>query len=161
MIGSVAILNVGAGDTKLSFDCANPSEAIRAARIVKDMLRRGYALLVEVERDGKKAFERALDFREDTGEYIIADFDPVAAYEADTNEMASHAYNSETRKSVSEREQRRGLDDGPSIAIKAGDEDGPAAAEPPAPQGGAKRRGRKAIPASGTRAVAVARSAGG
>lgn len=165
MTGSVAILNVGAGDTKLSFDRANPSEAIRAARIVKDMLRRGYALLVEVERNGEKAFERALDFREDTSEYIIADFDPVAAYDADTNEMASHAYNSETRKSINEREQRRGLDDGPSITSEAGDEDGPAPPETPAPQGGPKRRGRppgrKAIPASGTRAVAVARSAGG
>ena len=52
--GSIAILNVGAGDTRLSFDKANPAEAIRAARIVKDMLRRGYALLVEVERDGQK-----------------------------------------------------------------------------------------------------------
>lgn len=41
MMGSVAILNVSAGDTKLTFDKSNPSETIRAARIVKDMLRRG------------------------------------------------------------------------------------------------------------------------
>lgn len=50
MNGSVGILNVGAGDTKLIFDKNSPADCIRAARIVKDMLRRGYALLVEVEQ---------------------------------------------------------------------------------------------------------------
>ena len=141
MNGSVAILNVGAGDTRLSFDRTNPAEVIRSARIVKDMLRRGYALLVEVERNGAKAFERALDFREDTGEYIIADFDPVSAQAADT------------------QEQRRGLDDGPSIKDEAGDADSVAPNPPPTKQ--ARGKGRKSIPASRTRAVAVARSAGG
>ncbi|MEO8391171.1 hypothetical protein [Polaromonas sp.] len=38
--GSVGILNVGDGDTKLSFDPKNPAERIRAARIVRDMIRR-------------------------------------------------------------------------------------------------------------------------
>lgn len=47
--GSVGILNVGTGDIRLAFDKNNPAECIRAARIVKDMLRRGFALLVEVE----------------------------------------------------------------------------------------------------------------
>ncbi len=65
-MGSVGILNVGAGDIVLTFDKNNPAEAIRAGRIVTDMLRRGYALLVEVERDGEKCFERALDFDEKT-----------------------------------------------------------------------------------------------
>lgn len=86
--GSVAILNVGEGDTKLSFDPSNPAERIRAARIVKDMLRRGYALLVEVEVDGKKVHQRATDFREDVCEYVIADFDPIQAAEADQEELA-------------------------------------------------------------------------
>lgn len=148
--GSIAILNVGAGDTRLSFDKANPAEAIRAARIVKDMLRRGYALLVEVERDGQKAFERALDFREDTAEYIIADFDPHVADYVDTAEAASKAYNSVMRE---------GLDDGPSIKSETRTEDRPATYPPPAKQ--ARGKGKRAIAASGTRAVAVARSAGG
>lgn len=47
-MGQIGILNVGAGDTKISFDKNNPAERIRSARIVTDMLRRGYALLVEV-----------------------------------------------------------------------------------------------------------------
>ena len=75
--GTVSILNVGTGDTKLTFDKSNPAEVIRAARIVKDMLRHGYALLVETEVDGVKKFTRAYDFDEDTCEYIIADFDPT------------------------------------------------------------------------------------
>lgn len=85
MTGSVGILNVGAGDTKLSFDPSNPAERIRAARIVKDMLRRGYALLIEAGTDaaGKTVYQRALDFDEEKAEYIIADFDPEIAAEVD------------------------------------------------------------------------------
>ena len=39
-LGSVAVLNVGAGDLKLSFDPKNPAELKKAAGIVKDMLAR-------------------------------------------------------------------------------------------------------------------------
>lgn len=84
--GQVGILNVGTGDTKLSFDPKNPAERIRAARIVADMLKRGYALLVEVERKGVKSYQRIEKFDEEKCEYIIADFDPVTAQEADKNE---------------------------------------------------------------------------
>ena len=49
MNGTVQILNVAAGDIELRFDPANMGERIRASRIVTDMLRRGYALLVETE----------------------------------------------------------------------------------------------------------------
>jgi hypothetical protein len=87
--GCVGILNVGHGDTKLSFDPANPAERIRAARIVKDMIRRGYALLIAIERDGKKVFTRATDFNEDVCEYVIADFDPIEAAAADAQEETS------------------------------------------------------------------------
>lgn len=136
VFGSVGILNVGQGDTKLSFDPANPAERIRAARIVADMLRRGYALLVEVERDGVKKFERALSFREDTCEYIIAEFDPVTAEKADKEE-AEHV-------------------DEPVAPAAASEGEAGAKAQ----KGG--RRGRKrAVDAGSTRAVAVARSAGG
>mgnify|MGYP002142381953 CR=1 FL=1 len=48
MVGTVAILNVSAGDTKLTFDPKMPAEVARAAKVVKDMLRRGFALLVVV-----------------------------------------------------------------------------------------------------------------
>ena len=86
MDGTVSILSVGSGDTKISFDPGDPAERIRAGRIVSDMLRRGYALLVEVERRGKKSFQRVKSFREDRCEYIIADFDPVEAEAADQEE---------------------------------------------------------------------------
>lgn len=86
MDGTVSILSVGSGDTKISFDPGDPAERIRAGRIVSDMLRRGYALLVEVERRGKKSFQRVKAFREDRCEYIIADLDPMAAQAADAED---------------------------------------------------------------------------
>jgi len=134
--GEVGILNVGAGDTKIVFDPKNPQEMIRAARIVKDMLRRGYALLIEIE-PGK--FTRALDFDETKFEYIIADFDPMQAANADKLEVA----NGQTGKP------------------KAAEAD-TAASPGTRGSGNGWRRGRRAIPASSTRsAVAVGRTAGG
>lgn len=140
MSGEVGVLNVGAGDTKLSFDPKNPAERIRAARIVRDMLRRGYALLVK--KPDSDEYVRALDFDENTCEYIIADFDPAVA----TAPVELPA------PSVS---LRKGLDDGPRIEAPAATT-GAAAPEPP-------RRGRprKRVPAESTNAVAVARTAGG
>lgn len=78
--GSVGILNVGAGDTKLSFNNNDPQETIRAARIVKDMIRHGYALLVQLPDGG---YRRATDFDEGTAEYIIADYDPTVTDDED------------------------------------------------------------------------------
>ena len=131
--GTLSILNVGEGDVKISFDKDNPAEAIRAKRIIKEMLRRGYALLVEVERKVKgkkeKRFERALDFDDARCEYIIADYDPT---------------------------MEEGLDDGPEIAVKERASSA-AAVHPAKPRKGR----RKGIPASSTRAVGIARSAGG
>jgi hypothetical protein len=146
--GTVGILNVGAGDIEIRFDGNNASERIRAARIVKDMLRRGYALLVEVERDGEKHFERALDFDEKTCRYIIADFDPAQAHEADMVEGAQRLRD----------EDQQGADYGKSEQTEA--------ETPPESTGETKRRpGRPAkttsVDASKTRAVAVGRSAGG
>lgn len=137
MSGSIGILNVGAGDTKLSFDKSNPAERIRAARIVTDMLRRGYALLVEVEQDGKKVFRRATAFDENTCEYVIADFDPIAAQLADEAEAPHEQAGQKTTEIGT-----------------------------PAPDEGPAKRGRPKlkhtrIAASGTRGVAVSRSAGG
>lgn len=73
-MNGIGILNVGAGDTKLVFDPSKPEEMKKAATIVRDMLRRGYAILVEGEDAyGKTAFVRAHDFDETKCEYIIAD----------------------------------------------------------------------------------------
>lgn len=81
--GVVNILSVGEGHIKLSFDKNEPAERIRAARIVKDMLKRGYALLVD---KGNGQYQRAEGFDEETCEYILADFDPVEAEKADAAE---------------------------------------------------------------------------
>lgn len=109
---SLSILNVGEGDTKLTFDKSKPAEIERTRRIVTDMLRLGYAIMVYVGKTpkGKPRYRRAIDFDPAHDEYIVKD---VPA-EADA------------------LTPRRGI-----------------------------MRGSKRIPASGTPAVAVARSAGG
>lgn len=158
--GTVGILNVGAGDIRISFDKSNPVEVIRSRRIVTDMLRRGYALLVEVDRDGQKAFERAIDFDEKTDSYIVADFDPISEQERDNMAMAEReavlyegrvppGKRREIEKELhgeSQQKPKTGVDDGPSLPSKTGRSRG---------------RPRKSVPASTTRAVAVGRSAGG
>lgn len=72
MMGSLSCLNVAGGDVKITFEKSNIAETIRAKRMIADMLRRGYALLVEV--DG--AYQRAIEFDEQHGEYVVADYDP-------------------------------------------------------------------------------------
>lgn len=73
MSGIVEILSVGEGDTKLSFDKSNPVERERAKRIVTDMLRRGYAILVQVGgTDLEPLYRRAREFDPETCEYVIA-----------------------------------------------------------------------------------------
>lgn len=77
MTTDLGILNVGAGDTKLVFDPNDPEGVKRAARIVRDMIRRGYSILVEgTDAYGKTAYVRAHDFDETKCEYIIADDTP-------------------------------------------------------------------------------------
>lgn len=130
-MGEIGILNVGAGDTKLTFDKNNPAECIRSGRIVTDMLRRGYALLIEVkDKKGKVTYARAKEFRADVNEYIIADFDGATAEQADreTDEQPSGA--------AAPRQDAEAPGKGRALRLKA-------------------------VPAAGTRGIAVARSAGG
>lgn len=90
MSGTVAILNVAAGDTKLTFDSSDPPERAKSARIVKDMIRRGFVLLIEVGRDDKgPVYRRAHDFDETTNEYIVAGMSSDA--EADDEEAQDEA----------------------------------------------------------------------
>lgn len=124
MSATLSILNVGDGDTKISFDKDNPAECKRACRIVNDMLRRGYAILVQAgEKDGRPIFYRATDFDSDTAEYIVAGMpEEPAPLEQNVTMLP------------------------PSSDV--------------APS---KKRGKygKRLPAESTRAVSVARSAGG
>lgn len=72
MIGELGILNVGVGDTKLTFDPSKPGETANASRIVKDMIRRGFAIFIEVgSNDRGPIYQRAHDFDEATSEYIV------------------------------------------------------------------------------------------
>lgn len=74
--GAVNILSVGEGHIRLTFDSGDLAETIRAERIVKDMLRRGYALLVATKADdGTVSWSRAKGFDEKTSEYIVVDYD--------------------------------------------------------------------------------------
>jgi hypothetical protein len=69
----LAILNVGEGDTKVTFEKDKPEELERAKSVVNDMLKRGYAILVHAgEKDGVPIYYRATAFDENTLEYIVA-----------------------------------------------------------------------------------------
>ena len=67
-LAQLDVLNVGEGDMKFTFDTADPQDVARAESVVTDMLRRGYALFVEV--DGK--LHRIRDFNPKTACYVIA-----------------------------------------------------------------------------------------
>lgn len=71
-MSTVSILNVGHGDTTLSFDPGSPADMEHAKRTVQDMLRRGYAIMVQVgEEDGEPIYRRARSFDPETCEYVI------------------------------------------------------------------------------------------
>lgn len=116
MTGTIAVLNVGTGDTKLSFDKNNPAERIRAARIVTDMIRRGYALLVDI---GGGKFQRVQRFDEECCEYIIADFDPVTAAEADKEEQENEQAPSEGQAAPAQRKPAKRGGGGGKLSLKA------------------------------------------
>jgi hypothetical protein len=70
----LSVLTVGDGDTRLTFDIDKPEERERACKIVTDMLRRGFAILVQTGvKDGKPVYTSATGFDPKTAEYIIAD----------------------------------------------------------------------------------------
>ncbi len=140
MKGIIGILNVGAGDTKLSFDKDNPMERARSARIVTDMLRRGYVLFIKDPGDASAPYQRVLEFREDVCEYIIADFDPTVAAPQPKEETPVHEPSIETPREAS---------------------GAPATEETSGPTRGRGRRGKRAIDAGTVHGVAVGRTAGG
>lgn len=118
---SLSILNVGEGDTRLTFDRDKPDEIARTRRIITDMLKLGYAILVRIGETaaGKPKYRRAVGFDAKSDEYLVMDVPaPLAT----------------------------GLDDGVPLRESVT----------------TRRRGRPhRIKADGTKAVAVARSAGG
>ncbi|HWD39781.1 MAG TPA: hypothetical protein VG944_13105 [Fimbriimonas sp.] len=74
------VLSVGHGDMKISFDSANPQELERAKKVVTDLLRQGYAIMVEVGRNDKgPIYQRATGFDPETMEYLVVGDPPVDA----------------------------------------------------------------------------------
>ena len=126
-MGTLSCLNVAGGDVKISFDNKNVAESIRAKRMITDMLRRGYALLVEV--DG--AFQRAIEFDEKHGEYVVADYDPSSTHEPQ-----------------------------PAPSLRE-DNNNAEAEEAPVQSQKKRKGGRRRLGMETTNAVGVARSAGG
>jgi hypothetical protein len=72
MAGYLDILNCGAGHLSFNFDTANEAEVERAKTVIRDMLNRGYTVLVEVDGETR----RVKKFDPQRGEYIIADPPP-------------------------------------------------------------------------------------
>lgn len=140
-MGQIGILNVGAGDNKLVFDPDDMPGMIRAARVVNDMIRRGYALLVQtgVDKEKRPVYQRVQKFDDQKFEYIIADFDPVTAAAEDEKEKDNG-------------EIIRGAET-PEMGRTASGKDG----EKRGGRGGATKR----IPASRATGIAVGRTAGG
>jgi hypothetical protein len=94
-MGSLRCLNVAGGDIKISFDTNNAGEAIRAKRIITEMMKRGYALLIE-GKGGK--YQRAKGFDAKVGEYIIADYDPTVEVEEEENEQSTETKTENTHR---------------------------------------------------------------
>lgn len=66
-MGQIAVLSVGHGDMKITFDSDDEAEIEKARTVVLDMLKRGYMIFIEV--DGEQT--RVTDFDPKTNEYII------------------------------------------------------------------------------------------
>lgn len=131
MDGSIGILNVGAGDTKLTFDPEKSEERKRAAAAVTEMLKLGFAILVQVgEKDGKPLFTRAEAFDPETCEYIIIGTPPEEI-------------------------------DIPGKTVEGADKPGAGLGNGQPLKGKRGRQPKVRVPAHSTRAVSVARSAGG
>lgn len=93
-LGTIGILNVGAGDTKLIFDQKKPEDCARAARTVADMISRGYVILIEAgkdEKSGEPLYRRAKAFDPETCEYIIAGDVLASSDEGDDHEQQEAA----------------------------------------------------------------------
>lgn len=120
---SLSILNVSTGDTKLSFDKDKPAERERAARIVTDMLKRGYAILVQVgERDGRPLYQSATGFDPLTCEYLIAGLPEeeereISASISGKEPPAASSPGPAPRRGGRARRQRKPAESTPAVAV--------------------------------------------
>lgn len=82
-LAELAVLNVGEGDMKFTFDADDVLEVARAERIVTDMLRRGYALFAEA--GGK--LKPVAAFNPKTACYVLADGPTVAPSRVESEQV--------------------------------------------------------------------------
>jgi hypothetical protein len=68
MTGSLCILNAGAGDIELKWNQHDDAERSKAVRLLTEMQRRGYAILV---REGDGSYSRAIEIDATRGVYIL------------------------------------------------------------------------------------------
>lgn len=66
--GSLSVLNVGAGDIEVTFNRHDTGEAKKAIRMLSDMSKRGYAILV---RDAEGNYQRATSIDATHGKYVL------------------------------------------------------------------------------------------
>jgi hypothetical protein len=72
MHGKLRILNVGEGDLTIKFDNTNQIEKDRAAKIIGDLLKQGYAIMVQIGSDEKgPLYRRVQSFDASTSEYVV------------------------------------------------------------------------------------------
>lgn len=142
--GVASILNVGDGDTTLSFDPRDPAECERAAKIVTEMLRLGFAIMVE-DPPGSRTYRRVKAFDADKFQYIIGEVSAGDAQpERGTDEPAQDSPPAATGHAAPE----------PPAEASAG------AGRPKARSGRAPAK-TKRLAAATTRTVSIGRTAGG
>lgn len=88
MTGSLMVPNVGLGDIRVTFNQHNPEETARAIRMLLDMQKRGYAILVQLE-DG--TYTRALSIDAEHASYVVMDDPAPVDAEATTDDISEPA----------------------------------------------------------------------
>lgn len=152
--GILAVLSIGKGDLKLSFDENNEEDTAKARAVIEEMLRKGYSIFVETDV-GPARVQR---FSPDRAAYIITELAPGIS---ETSGPAGP-----TILDAEIVDDDPALAPGPSIAAQTGV--GPPEGAP-APK---KRTGRpkgstnkktqeREVPLAGSKATAVGRTAGG
>lgn len=152
MGGILDVLNTGGGHISVSFDRASAVERDRARRMVLDMLRRGYAIFVEVAGE----LVPVRDFDPDRGLYYVTDV-PAVPVTAEIPLSAGGEGPGSNRPTPP-----AGVDDGVPLRGDAARAPEPVAQCPRCHR--PKHRGRcarRAVPMETARATAVGRSAGG
>ena len=77
--GTVSILNCTDGDTKITFNPRKPADVARAKSVIEDMLKRGFAIMVEDEHGNT---QRCTAFDPTTCEYIVGEIGQPATEDA-------------------------------------------------------------------------------